>query len=468
MGRARGRLYFLWDDEMELLIKDKLIQSISPCVIQYMQMLQMTTAELAEYLQRLAEENPVLDVAGPSEAFKRLDWIDSLSPAPAAQRHGEAEYDNAIERSGRCVEESLFDHLRQQLLDVKAPGELVNAAIYLAGSCDAFGYVEQESLDELASLLGGEFAGRCLELLQSLEPAGVGARSLAECITLQLKRMAEDTGLAQRIVRDHLEDLAGAYYLKISRALNSSPEEVYRACEQIRRVSPRPGSMFQKEDVPLYIYPDVIVDQNCGVELNRSFAPSIHINAYYKSLALSTTDAEVKEYLDGKLRQAEWIVKSIEQRSSTLVSCVKEIVARQRDFFQNGGSLSPLLRSEIAEAVGLHVSTVSRALAGKYLFCQRGSFPMDYFFSNPIPSASGEEGRTSSRAVKELISEILSAKPGGKPLSDQKIADALLSRGIRISRRTVAKYRAELGIPNTAARRAAMSLGEDAARKGSA
>ncbi|HPE16938.1 MAG TPA: RNA polymerase sigma-54 factor, partial [Oscillospiraceae bacterium] len=231
---------------------------------------------------------------------------------------------------------------------------------------------------------------------------------------------------------------------------------VYAACHQIRALDPRPGSRFGNDAPPVYIRPDLVVrktETGFEVTMNDGYLPRLGISGYYNRLASETNDESVRDYLSLKIRQAQWVLNGIEQRRATLLGCAKEIVTRQGAFFRRGrGHLTPMTQAELAEILGVHESTVSRTIRGKYLQCCFGIFPLDFFFSRALADGCG--GEVSAEAAKERIRALVADENPKKPLSDQRLSDLLAEEGIALSRRTVAKYRDELGISNTAGRRA--------------
>ena len=299
-----------------------------------------------------------------------------------------------------------------------------------------------------------EVVEQALAVVQSLEPAGVGARNLSECLVLQLQRRHEDSGLAIAIARDHLEALSKNRYGLIAKALGVTQEEVYAACEVIRSLNPRPGSGFAARENLTYINPDIFVvnfPDHFEILTNDYFFPSLNVSSYYCRMLKDSEDSEVKEYLMGKVRQAKWVVRSIEQRRSTLLQCAEHILELQEDFFRHGpGHLKPMSLADIAQRVGVHESTVSRTVKDKYIQCASGVYPLSYFFSRGL---KGSADAASPDAAKALLKKLIAGEDKKKPFSDQKLCELMSREGCELSRRTVAKYRDELGIPSTTGRK---------------
>ena len=298
----------------------------------------------------------------------------------------------------------------------------------------------------LASCLDGE------AVLRTLEPAGVGAENLSQCLALQLERAGVD-GPALAIVRDHLEALARCRFRCIADKLGVTVDEVVAARKAIRELDPRPGAVFEQPGQTAYVYPDIFVEEQDGHFVAKARAgerPAFQINGYYRELLANSGQPEVKEYLRKKVQAAQDVLGAIAQRRDTLLRCAQAIVDRQEDFFRRGEqALRPLRMADVADAVGIHESTVSRAVREKYLQCQRGVYPLGYFFSR-----GGAGGDMGGAAAKAALRRLIDGEDKAHPLSDQKLCEALAAGGCPISRRTVAKYRDELNIPGASGRKA--------------
>lgn len=280
----------------------------------------------------------------------------------------------------------------------------------------------------------------------------MGAADLSQCLYLQLQRIGDD-GPATQIVLHHLEALAKNRYHQIAQALHISQEEVRQAQQRIRQLDPRPGRQFSPPEPAPMVYPDVFVVEQEGefvCDDHRRPAPMLHLNRYYQDLYRQTDDPEVKKYLAEKLVQAENVLFALRQRESTMLRCARFVAAGQQAFFRDGPrALRPMYMTEAAQALDVHLSTVSRAVKDKYLQCRQGVFPLSYFFSAPAPDGSD----VSRRAVLLQLRELIDGEDKAHPLSDEKLRCLLEQKGCVLSRRTVAKYREELGIPGTAGRR---------------
>lgn len=329
-------------------------------------------------------------------------------------------------------------------------------ASYLIGNLNESGYLDIP-LHEAAENLGvpEEKVEHGLRLVQSLDPAGVGARELRECLTLQLKRMGEADPLVYRVVQDHLEDLAANRCQKVAAQLQVDPTMVQMIFDMIRLLDPKPGSQFH-HDQPRFIIPDVTVERVEGeyvVLVNDQATPRLSINGYYEKLIRSRQEQDdAKQFIHDKLNAAMWLIRSLEQRRMTLYRVMEAVVQAQRDFFDHGLTrLRPLTLREIAERLDLHESTISRATNNKYVQTPRGIFELKYFFTSGVGMEDG--GSASSESVKLMIKNLIEEEDKKKPLSDQILAEKLKKEGISISRRTVAKYREEIRIPSSAKRK---------------
>lgn len=427
---------------------------LTPQLMQSMEVLQMTSQELLEYLARQAEENPLLDQSDPPErAYEELrrqaGWIDGGVRDRATFAHEDAAPEAGAMDSGL---ESLAAFLRDQIQRLRLPKPLTALCQYLAELVDEDGYLSQEDLDGLASLkIPRALTDQALDALQSLEPPGVGARSLSECLLLQLSRRDGADPVAMDVAARFLPELGRKHYAAIAQRLGVSVEAVRAAETVIASLEPRPGRAFQPAEPTLYVRPDVFVAELEGewkVILNEYYLPRVSVNDYYLRLLKSSDEKETKDYLRQKLQQAKWLLDSLERRGSTLRLCAEAALEAQRPFFTGKSqALAPMTLSALAEGLDLHPSTVSRAVRGKYLQCRQGTYPLRYFFSLPV------SGGVSRQAAKQALLALLREEDRRRPYSDQELCRLLAERGISLARRTVTKYRLELGVGSSAARR---------------
>src|SRR6266568_4377294 len=348
------------------------------------------------------------------------------------------------------VQETLQQNLIGQLNQSVLSASDRKAAELIIGNIDDNGFLQ--STPEEMSLNSGipqEDFEKMLALIQSFYPAGVGARDLRECLLIQLQREGKERSLEYRIVSEHMEDLGRRRFPEIARRMGISVEEVQKAADNIARLNPRPGQVFAAAPQN-YVLPDVVVEKVDGdyqIILNNEQIPHLRISNLYKDIIASgnTQSSEVKNYVRDKIRSGKFLIRSIHQRQDTISNIAQQIVSRQLDFLDHGPShLKPMTMAEVADAVGVHETTVSRAVSGKYMATPQGVFEMKYFFTSGYQTASGES--MSNTSVKEVILDLVKNEDGNGPLSDQEIVLILSERGIPIARRTVAKYRTELNI----------------------
>ena len=347
------------------------------------------------------------------------------------------------------VGSSLAQILTEQVRETDLTDEQHGVAELIIGNIDEHGYLKA-TVEELAAstnLPEGKIS-EVLKVIQTFDPPGVGARDLRECLLLQLERASRQDSLEYRIVRDYMDALGKRRIPEIARGTGCSLEEVQLALGRIGRLEPRPGRAFLP-GTNQYVLPEVFV-QKVGndfvVTTNNEHIPHLHISNVYKDLmSQGGNSAEVKNYIREKIRAGKFLIKSLHQRQQTILNIAREIVKRQRKFMENGvAHLRPMTMAQVAEVVGVHETTVSRAVSGKYMQTPQGVFEMKYFFTAGLQTASGVD--VSNASVKDMIAEIFKGEASAKPLSDQEVVKMIADKGIVIARRTVAKYRAELNI----------------------
>src|ERR1043166_5255533 len=453
-------------------------QVLSPQLQQSLLVLQTPLLELRNLVQQEMETNPVLEElpnepgaddrgeVEPSDddnfkaEFEKLasldeEWRDYMaqsagSGADAFRRSREAKDTRQFFFDSIAVQETLQQNLLGQLNQSALNATDRKAAELLIGNIDDNGFL-QSTPEEMALNSGTskEDFEKMLALIQSFYPAGVGARDLRECLLIQLKREGKENGLEYKIVSEHMDDLGRRRFPEIARRMGISVEEVQKAADNIGRLNPRPGQVFAAPPQN-YVLPDVTVEKVDGeyqIILNNEQIPHLRISNLYKDVIASgrTQSTEVKDYIRDKIRSGKFLIRSIHQRQHTISSIAQQIVARQRDFLEHGPShLKPMTMAEVAEAVGVHETTVSRAVSGKYMATPQGIFEMKYFFTPGYQTVAGES--LSNISVKEAVLDLVKREDGNEPLSDNEIVKILSERGIPIARRTVAKYRTELNI----------------------
>jgi len=485
-----------------LQLSQRLTQSLvlAPQLQQSLALLQAPTLELKALVEQELQQNPVLEEAPAAETEQnerdsgeapQAEAADPAEPPadlsfdPASEKSSnepvddfQAEFDRLVQLDqewrdhfaqtnfpsrGSAEDEekrqfmfdslvastSLQEILLEQVRESSLQPELWPLAEMLIGNIDEYGYLKA-TVDELAASTGlpPEKILEVLKVVQSFDPPGVGARDLRECLMLQLERSDQKDTLEYRIVSDFMEALGKRRIPEIARGTGTEVDEVQDALENIARLEPRPGRAFLADN-DQYILPEVFVHRSGDdyvVSTNNEHIPHLRIsNAYKDLMSQGGNSAEVRNYIREKIRAGKFLIKSLHQRQQTILNIAKEIVNRQRDFMEKGVSaLKPLTMVQIAEVVGVHETTVSRAVSGKYMQTPQGVFEMKYFFTAGIQTANGDG--MSNTSVKDMIEEIFKNENSSKPLSDQEVVRMLQEKGIVIARRTVAKYRTELNI----------------------
>ena len=424
--------------------------TVTPSLIGMMQIMQMNSLELTAYLQELSLENPLVEVQEPTEArasAQQRRWLESLD----AQNRAFEQSDRQSQGIPDPNPETLEAYLLRQVAALNLSARIGKTVEYLIALLDENGWLE-EDVPELCRLTGQPQAvvDAALAQLQSMEPAGVGAANLEDCLLLQLDQEENTSPLARAIVKNHLEDVAAGRYEKIAKALQASVAEVRAACNRIRSLDPRPGQGYAARNQPEYVVPDVTVevDENgLSIQAVDGSFPALEINQTYLELLKTTQDPEVQAYLKEKLAQVDQLQMNIETRKQNTLRCAQAIVARQEAFFLRGGALAPMTLADLADELGLHTSTVSRAARGKYLLCAQGVYPLSYFFSRSLG------GQYSAHSARQALADLVASEDSSRPWSDQQLTDQLVEQGFTISRRTVAKYRQQMGLGTQAQRR---------------
>lgn len=446
-----------------LKLEQKQVQTLSNKMIESLQVLQMSRFELSQRLEELYAENPLLELEGaePSvqnESLRKLEWLSRFDEQNAAYLRQEAddEEDDSLDNVALQREETLAQHLMEQLVGLGFGEEEMKIFRCIAENLDGRGYFTHGT-DEIAAALGisEEHAAHCLNVMKRLDPPGICASSLAECLVLQLER-ENGNEIEIEISANYLEKLAKGQVKTIARILNISVERAVEALKKIRTLNPKPANGFSGGEQTEYVSPDVTVLQkgsNFVVELNFDASASLSINHSYLELARrDDCPADVRRYIVGKAKEIEQISANIKRRNETLSELARCIADEQRDFFLRGrAALRPLRMKDIAEHLGFHESTISRAISGKYLQCKWGVFSLSDFFAKGFVSESGSAEAT--HQVKEKLRAVISREDKNNPCSDQKLSEILSLMGITISRRTIAKYRDEMGIADCRARK---------------
>ena len=466
----------------------KLQQKLSPQQIQYIKLLQLPTLALEQRIQQELEVNPLLeenspdedpsnsDAAEAQESQDDYDW-DEILPGGDDLYGYKARVDTGEERREipLAAQESLADHLRTQKAFLSLNERDTLIAEQIIGSIDEDGYLRRDIasiVDDIMFNYGLDLSDadvlRVLHEVQRLDPAGIAARDLRECLYVQLELMPETApgrSVALAVIGKLFDSFTQKRFAQIKRRLDVDDAALKMAFDLIQRCNPKPGegSFSAQEN---YITPDFLVhseDENFTIHLNRKNTPQLRVSRSYRKMLeqlsghqrkghMSSVDQETRKFLRTKFDAARWFIDSVQQRRNTLLAVMQEIVAQQQDFFALGeGHLRPLILKDIADRLSLDISTISRVVNGKYVQCDFGVYELKYFFSEGVATESG--GSVSNKEVKAIIANIIGGEDKAAPLSDQRMATLLQERGFQIARRTVTKYREQLGLPVARLRR---------------
>jgi RNA polymerase sigma-54 factor len=447
---------------------------LAPQIIHSIEILQLPLLALVEHVQAELEENPVLEELpqtdntataelkeGNTEPADTLPetWQDNTSYRSQAARQEESDLKQQALENTACKPISLHEYLLGQLTLMDIPGELKEVCELIISSLDERGYFVtplEEAIKGATRPINLEEAQQALQTVQSLEPPGVGARNLEECLLLQLDPRLEDYALLKELVTHYLKDIEMKRYPQIAKGMNKDIKTLKKAVDFIKALNPRPGSLFPTEPIA-YVVPDVRVEYIDGryeVILNENTTlPRLTISPVYRDQTyLKALDTQTRQFLQRRLESARWFIDAIEQRKATLRKVATKLVELQTSFLEEGiTGLKPLRMQEVADQLGIHVSTVSRAISGKHIQTPRGVFEMKFFFTGGFESTQGQTA--SWAAMRQKLTDIVAKEDKSNPLSDDDIAAMLRSQGIDIARRTVTKYRKSVKIPSSRKRR---------------
>jgi len=465
--------------------------TMTPQLQQAIRLLQLPVLELQAQVQEALETNVMLEV----EEEEQIDLASIDQPAPQGEGQGEEDEREREETEEVVVEmedpwaesstpsgdgraqddddrpleftdersRDLHQHLIWQLEVSRLDPRQVWIGEAIVDALNDDGYLTESPADIARSLsadlpVSEADVEEVLAFVQTLDPTGVGARTASECICLQLAQLDADTpgrDLAARIAQDHLQAVADRDMAQLRRSCEPDEDALLEALALIRACNPRPGSAFESAQ-PEYIVPDVFVrrtEQGWSVEINPASVPRLKVNQGYASLVSRSADFAT---LRAQLQEARWLIRSLEIRNDTLIKVARSIVQRQSAFLEQGDeAMQPMILRDIAEAVAMHESTISRVTTGKYMHTPRGIYEFRYFFSSHVSGADGED--VSSVAIRARIRKLIADEDQGKPLSDAQLAEVLSREGIKVARRTVAKYREALGLASSSERRQAMA-----------
>jgi RNA polymerase sigma-54 factor len=460
--------------------------TMTPQLQQAIKLLQLPVLELQAQVQLALESNVMLEVEeeesqeltpleqqqavdqapdadeGPREEEVSVEMVDPWddTSTPAGEKRTNDDDDRPLEFADEA-ERGLHQHLIWQLETSPLDPRQVWIGEAIIDALNDDGYLTESLADILASLttdlpVTADEVEQVLAYVQTFDPAGIGARSVSECLCLQLSQLEPETSgrdLALRLARDHLQDVADRDVATLLRALDVDEETLQEAMALIQGCQPRPGSAFQSSQ-PEYIVPDVFVKRTASgwaVEINPASVPRLRVNQSYAGVVARSADYAT---LRAQLQEARWLIRSLEIRRETLLKVARTIVQRQSAFLEKGDeAMEPMILRDVAEAVSMHESTISRVTTGKYMHTPRGIFEFRYFFSSHVAGTDG--GDVSSVAIRARIRRLIADEDGARPLSDAQLAELLASEGIKVARRTVAKYRESLGLASSSERRQA-------------
>jgi len=425
---------------LKLNMSQELVQAIS--------LLQYTSLELAGFVEKIATENPLLEV--------EMNFYSTFSPKSLKKRKNQSESVGNFEAFIPDHLPSLANYLQDQLLTKKLSSAEKNYVTFLINNLNDNGYLEID-IDEASRLLNlpREIGVKALEIIQSLEPAGIGARNLQECIILQLRRKDNVTPQFIKIVEHYFEDFAYKKWKKIEKELNISVNEIQRLFDLVQSLEPRPGTFISNERTE-YVVPDMIIEKRGDLwHIHVAEDSYFHLNInedYYHEL-MQQPEPMVKSYVKEKYQQIQWLKQSIEQRKTTMINMMRAIIEMQEHYLVGSKKdLRPMTMYNVAEKIGVHESTISRIVKNKYIRTPIGTIPLRKLFTTGAKTATGN-GTISTEQVKNEIRDMIDQENKKTPYSDQEIVKLLEKKGIRVSRRTVTKYREQLQIPSSIKRK---------------
>lgn len=446
------------DLKLNIYQKQKLI--LTQVMQQSINVLQMSANDLREYIEKEFEENPILEAE-----FNLIESKDNIKLSSYLNNRYDENYNYQYNNEDEISvfnfisdKKSLKDYLYEQLGEIKSDIKIKKVVSYMIESLDSKGYLEN-TLQEISSELGidEDICQNALETLQSLEPCGIGARDIKECLLIQLKDKGILDENIQEIILKYLEYIADCKYNYIAKELKITPKEVQAYGDIIKGLEPKPSRGYYTGEEVKFIIPDayiVKIGDKYNVIMNKDIIPNITINNLYKQEILNGKNKKEVEYVKEKVNNAIGLINDIEQRNNTILKLLECIVKKQKAYFENGKEyLKPMTLKDLADELSIHESTVSRAIKDKYILTSRGTVKIKDLFCNGIVSSRVNGEDVSTNNIKNKIKQLIKLENKNKPLSDQAICDLLNKEYIDISRRTVAKYREELGIKSSSKRK---------------
>lgn len=462
-------------------LTQKLQQKLSPLQIQTIKLIELPVQELEQRIRKEMEENPVLDDDAPNDKEDEdgprevsLSNINEDDPIPSYRLHvNNYGKDERPQYNTFSVKESFTQSLMDQLGFRNLSKHQYDIAAFIIGSLDDDGYLRRD-IDSLVDDLAfreniettPEEVEDMLKVIQTFEPSGVGARNLRECLLIQLKTMEQTKVVkdAEAILDRYFQEFSNRHFQKIMNALGMSESSLKAAMGKILKLNPSPGGQIDDSynDQAQQIVPDFKLDLEDGelkLSMPRFSIPEIHVNKKYADIlmdAANSSERQKKEaatFVKQKLDSAKWFVEALKQRHNTLMSTMQAIVDYQHDYFMDGDEshLRPMVLKDIAEKTGFDISTISRVVNSKYIETHFGIFPLKYFFSEGLENQDGDE--VSTRELKKVLQECVDAEDKHKPLTDDQLVDVMTQKGYKVARRTIAKYRDQLGIPKARLRK---------------
>lgn len=447
--------------EQKLVMTQQMQQSIK--------ILQMSTYDLREYIENEFAENPILEenfdfIQDSNSYVDKINYKEIIKYLKS-DNYGYYNYSEFKDKEEDvspfnfiCKKESLTEYLQEQLVEIDEDEYKKSIVSYFIENLDNRGYLDIPLEDickelKISSALGRE----ALEILQDLEPYGIGARNLSECLKIQLRKMGMLNEKLEIIINNHLNLIAENKFNLIAKILKITPKEAQDLGDIIKKLEPKPSRGFYTGEEVKFIIPDAEIRKIDGqyfVIMNENVLPKLSISKIYKNILNNEQDIYMKNYVKEKLNSAVFLIKCIEQRKSTLLKILENIVEKQKEYFDKGQKfLKPMTLKEIAEDLNIHKSTVSRAIKDKYILTNKGTLRIKDLFSNGISKNTAEGGDVAVINIKNIIKEIIDNEDKRKPLSDEQICTELKKRNLNISRRTVAKYREEMNIKSSSKRK---------------
>jgi len=453
------------DYGLKLELTQKLI--MTPELRQAIAILQLSSLDLCDLVEQELQENPVLEVEEPTSEMEETaeadeaadnvddtsDWLDYFqddSRRESIQEPSQGPHENV-----GTLTMTLHEHLEFQLNFTVLDRQSAAIGRYLIGCISDNGYFVS-TLEDAAEQLHQpiEQVERMLYILQTFDPSGVACRDLKECLRLQLSHRQIKNELIDNIILYYLDEVAAGKCKFIADKLHATPNEIQDAVDIIKTLDPKPGRAFATVGDPGYIVPDITVEKINGafvILINDTVVPRLTINPYYRHI-IRDADSDAKQFIEGRIGAAVWLIKSIEQRRQTLYKVMEQLIHFQNDFFEQGAKfLRPLTMKKVADAIEMHESTVSRAIANKYVTTPHGLFALRTFFLSSVHNSLGED--VSASRARDEIRELVASENPQKPYSDQLLSELLSKKDIVVSRRTITKYREELAIPSSIKRK---------------